>query len=206
MTAPRPPRRRASIRVRAALAGGLVFGLAAGLTVASWTDAEFVGTTFTAGTIDLQVKAGTAAYTNAATISATVTDVFPGATGAAYLPVLVQTTTPSVAGTVTMTHSAFTGTGLTASLRYRVIRAATCNAAAFTAAAAGDYVVGTSTLTAAPLVSAAMTPTVIGTASANSGSTISLCFEFSLLAAANANLRSTTSTPALVWGLSGSST
>src|SRR6185503_102844 len=31
-------RPRASIRVRAALAGGLVFGIATSLTVASWTD------------------------------------------------------------------------------------------------------------------------------------------------------------------------
>ena len=52
----RPERPRASIKVRAALAGGLVFGLAAGLTVASWTDAERVGATFTASTFNLQTS------------------------------------------------------------------------------------------------------------------------------------------------------
>ena len=51
-----PESPRASIKVRAALAGGLVFGLAAGLTVASWTDAERVGATFTASSFNLQTN------------------------------------------------------------------------------------------------------------------------------------------------------
>ena len=68
-----PERPRASIKVRAALAGGLVFGLAAGLTVASWTDAERVGATFTASTFNLQTSVQGAAYTSTGGSTGTVT-------------------------------------------------------------------------------------------------------------------------------------
>jgi predicted ribosomally synthesized peptide with SipW-like signal peptide len=193
MTAPRLAGRRASIRVRAALAGGLVFGLAAGLTVASWTDAEFVTNTFTAGTINVQTSANGSAYSTTDPLVVSVTGVFPGSTGAVYLPVKVQTTSASVAGTVTMTHAANTTAGLTAALLYRVIRnSATCNATAFTNAATADRIVLSQN------VSALTGSTTVGSAMANSGNELLLCFEFTLPTTAAAALRST-STPALTW-------
>lgn len=205
MTAPQPSvRRRVSQRVRAALAGGLVFGLGAGLTVAAWTESEYVTSTFTAGEMRLQLDVG-AGYQQTSTVSAAVAGVFPGSTGTVYQPVRIQTTSTSVAGAVTMSHAAFTGSGITSGLRYRVIRAATCNAAAFASAVAGDYVIGTSTLTTAPLVTTAATNVAIGAAAAKSTSTLSLCFEYSLLAAASATYMGTTSTPAMTWTFTGTS-
>ena len=50
----RGPRRRVPGRVRALLAGGLVLGVGATVTLAAWNDSEFVTATFQAGTFNLQ--------------------------------------------------------------------------------------------------------------------------------------------------------
>jgi predicted ribosomally synthesized peptide with SipW-like signal peptide len=47
-------RRRRSRMIRAILAGGLVLGVGAAVTLAAWNDSEFVTGTFTAGTFNLQ--------------------------------------------------------------------------------------------------------------------------------------------------------
>ena len=57
-------RPRTSIRVRAALAAGLVMGVAAGMTVASWTDAEFVSGQFTASSFGIEVNVNGAGYSH----------------------------------------------------------------------------------------------------------------------------------------------
>ncbi len=206
-------RPRASIRVRAALAGGLVFGIAASLTVASWTDAEFVTSTFTASRFGLEMNVNGSGYATTTTIAVSVSDVYPGSTGTVYLPVRIRTISTSVAGTVSLNHAAIDDpTGLTSVLRYRLIRgAATCNAAAFAAAPAGDYVVGTSTLSAAPLVSTALAATTPLAVSAAGGSELVYCYEFSLASSglAQGTYGSTTSVPIttvpLTWNVKGSS-
>lgn len=201
-------RPRASIRVRAALAGGLVLGLCAGLTVASWTDAEFVTGTFTGSTFELETSLnGGTSYSNAATISPSATGVYPGTTGAVYIPVIVRTSSVSTGGTVSLSHAAIgSPTGLTSVLHYRVIRgAATCTASAFTGSA--TYVVGSSTFTAAPLVSAALASTPGLALPAAAGTGITYCFEFSL--AASGLLQTTyqsTTTSTMTWTFSGTST
>ncbi len=199
-------RPRASIRVRAALAGGLVFGIAASLTVASWTDAEFVGSTFTASRFDLEMNVNGAGFSAATPIAVTVSGVYPGSTGTVYLPVRIRTTSTSIAGTVSLNHAAIASpTGLTSVLRYRLIRgAATCNAAAFTAGA--TYIVGTSTLSAAPLVSTALGATTPLAVSAAGASELVYCFEFSLASSGLAQgTYGATSTAAMTWNVTGSS-
>jgi predicted ribosomally synthesized peptide with SipW-like signal peptide len=47
-------RRRRSRMIRAILAGGLVLGVGAAVTLAAWNDSEFVTGTFTAGTFNLE--------------------------------------------------------------------------------------------------------------------------------------------------------
>jgi predicted ribosomally synthesized peptide with SipW-like signal peptide len=47
-------RRRRSRTIRAILAGGLVLGVGAAVTLAAWNDSEFVTGTFTAGTFNLE--------------------------------------------------------------------------------------------------------------------------------------------------------
>ncbi|MGE3194019.1 MAG: SipW-dependent-type signal peptide-containing protein, partial [Microbacteriaceae bacterium] len=72
-----PTRPHASLRVRAALAGGLVLGVSAGLTVASWTDAEYTSSTFTASAFGMQSSVDGAAFSSSATLSASVSGLYP---------------------------------------------------------------------------------------------------------------------------------
>jgi predicted ribosomally synthesized peptide with SipW-like signal peptide len=163
--------------VRAALAGGLVLGLGAGLTVASWTDAALVKGTVSAGTLQLETKPGAAAYSSSATVSATVSGVYPGTSGAVYLPILVRTSATSVAGTVSFSHAATTAGGLSSVLRYRVIRSATCAATAFTTGTP-TWVVGNATTF--PLVTTAQSAVAGPSLLAQAGSSEAYCVEFSL--------------------------
>jgi hypothetical protein len=164
--------------VRAALAGGLVFGLGAGLTVASWTDAARVHSpALTASVFGIEVKAGSGSYSGLATsVTVNVTGVYPGTTGAVYLPILVRTTAGSVAGTVSFAHPASGASGLAPVLRYRVVRSASCAASAFTGSP--TWVVGDASTF--PLVTTAQ-PAVAGPAvAANGGSEAAYCVEFTL--------------------------
>lgn len=175
------PRRRprTSIRVRAALAGGLVFGLGAGLTVASWTDAAYVRTpSIVASSFALQTKVGSAAYSDAVTIAVPVAGIYPGASGAVYVPILVRTKTGSVSGTATFAHPASAATGLSSVLRYRVVRSVTCAASAFTAPPTPTWVVGGAS--SYPFVTTGQSAVAGPSLGANAGSEAAYCVEFSL--------------------------
>ena len=176
MTGPRLSERpRASIKVRAALAGGLVFGLAAGLTVASWTDAERVGATFTASSFDVQSSLQGATFTNAASVSGNVAGLYPGSF--AYISLKVKTAAVSTAGTVSLSAAA-NSTGLDAVLRYRVIRnAPTCNAGAYSASPM--FVVGGAGPTYQQ-VNVALAATTGLPLNANAGSEVDYCIELGM--------------------------
>jgi predicted ribosomally synthesized peptide with SipW-like signal peptide len=168
-------RPRASIKVRAALAGGLVFGLAAGLTVASWTDAERVGSTFTASHFDLQSSLQGATYTNAASVSTSVTGLYPGSLQ--YISLKVKTAAVSIAGTVSLSAAA-DSTGLDAVLRYRIVRnAPTCALSAFTGSPM--FVAGGAGPTYQQ-VSVALPATSALALNANAGNEIDYCIELGL--------------------------
>jgi predicted ribosomally synthesized peptide with SipW-like signal peptide len=201
MTAPRLSERpRASIKVRAALAGGLVFGLAAGLTVASWTDAERVGATFTASSFDLQSSLQGATFTNSTAVSGNVTGLYPGSL--AYISLKVKTAAVSTAGTVSLSAAA-DSTGLDAVLRYRIVRnAPTCNAAAFTTSPV--FVVGDAVPTYHQVnVALAATPGLALTA--NAGSVIDYCIELGLPAAGIAQGTYAGTSGIVTWNIIGTS-
>ena len=178
MTGPRLSERpRASIKVRAALAGGLVFGLAAGLTVASWTDAERVGATFTASSFDLQTSLQGGTFANSATVSGAVAGLYPGSL--AYISLKVKTAVVSAAGTVSLSAAA-NSTGLDGVLRYRIVQTlAACNAAAF--AGSPVFVVGGGGMTPTyQQVSVALAPITGLVVNANASNEIDYCIELGM--------------------------
>lgn len=83
-------RRSTLLRVRAVLAGGLVLGIGAALTLAAWTDQEVAGAEITAGTFTVQSRTATTAWgdhTTAAPAALTfgAAGMYPGDTRAAWV-------------------------------------------------------------------------------------------------------------------------
>lgn len=135
-----PPveRRRGLTRMRAVLAGGLVFGVGAAVTLAAWTDQEHASSTFTAGSFSIVGAADGVTFTDHPTApGATLTFVVaptalaPGST--VYALYSVKTAATSVAGNIQLTADAANSAGLGAYLTYGVTRIAgtTCSAATF---------------------------------------------------------------------------
>jgi predicted ribosomally synthesized peptide with SipW-like signal peptide len=167
-------RPRVSIRVRAALAGGLVLGLGAGLTVASWTDAEFVKGTFTASAFGLQTSAQGGAYSAVNSVTGSVAGIYPGSL--AYIALKVKTAAVSTAGTVSLSATA-NSTGLAAVLRYRIVRTlGACTATAFTVSPV--YVVGGAA--SYQQVNAALAATTGIAVGANASSEVGYCIELGI--------------------------
>ena len=165
---------RASIRVRAALAGGLVLGLASGLTVASWTDAESVGSTFTASSFNLQTSVQGGTYSGATSVTGTVAGLYPGSL--AYISLKVKTAAVSAAGTVSLSATA-NATGLDAVLRYRIVRSlAACTATVFTGSPV--YVVGGASTYQAVSSALAATPGIV--VAANASTEVGYCIELGM--------------------------
>lgn len=134
----RVERRRRSRRIRALLAGGLVFGVGASVTLASWTDSQYTGAEFTAGTFGIVGSTNGTDFTDhaspgsAATLSFVVapTSMKPGDTTYALYSVKAS---GSVDGVVQLVAGAPGGTGLATHLRYgvRTVAGTTCNAVTF---------------------------------------------------------------------------
>jgi predicted ribosomally synthesized peptide with SipW-like signal peptide len=176
----RRPRRkrtaRVSGRVRALLAGGLVLGVGATVTLAAWSDSEFATASFQAGTFNLQGSTDGTAFADHASapgaalgFSVNATALSPG--DVVYAPYAVRlaadTTSPA---TVTVTAPSTTGT--VAGLSYRLIQpssfgctAATTGTTLVPAATAVGTVPGTVTFELAP-----------GTPATNPGAAVNLCF------------------------------
>ena len=199
-------------RMRAVLAGSLVLGVGATMTLAAWTDSEFGQASFSTSKFDTQSSVnGTLFADNAtspgATIAFDTTSMSPNTFR--YGAVLVQTKIGSVAGTMTLAGATISPAGtdettiLGAALRYRVVQStATCAAGLFTAGA--TYVVGTfaapvalTTAQGAVTVNlAAATPVAVG---ASTG----LCFEVSLPATAVNSLQGKSTTA--IWHITATS-
>ena len=135
---PLPERRRGLTRMRAVLAGGLVFGVGAAVTLAAWTDQEHASSTFIAGTFSIVGAADGVTFTDHPTAPGatlnfllTPTTMAPGTT--VYALYSVKTAATSVAGNIQLTGDAANNTGLGAYLTYGVTRIAgtTCSAATF---------------------------------------------------------------------------
>lgn len=174
----REAKRLRSRRIRAVLAGGLVLGIGAAVTLAAWNDSEYATATFQAGRFDIVGAADGATFTShattgtaaALTFALTPTAMAPGTT--TYALFSVKTANPSVAGTLQLTAGTPGGTGLAAHLTYgvRTITGTTCNATTYPA---GTVVVAdNSALTANGATTQAVT--------ANGGAQVNYCIAVTL--------------------------
>jgi predicted ribosomally synthesized peptide with SipW-like signal peptide len=174
-----------SARLRAVLGLGVVLSVGVTGTFAFWTDDVVIsGTSFTAGTLDLQVNNGDSYATTTLSMSAMV----PGNTSAEVLTVKNNGTAPLK---YTLTGG-LTGTDAAA---YSTAAALTLTIRAGGTASAGACSGGTS------IYSAALTSTtstaIIGTRRgplAASGGTEALCFQITFDAAAPSSLQGKTAT------------
>jgi len=189
------------LRLRALLSGGLVLGLGAVVTLASWNDSEYARATLTSSVFNTESSVNGLAYAdNAVSPGPVVT--FAGAGFAPgtvqYLPVLVRAKATSIAGTVALEAAVVGGTDaatLGAAFAYRVVRTtATCNAAAFTGTPA--FVVGTAGASR-PLATGQETgvvnPLAAGTPTAP-GTPTGFCFEITLPNGVDNSLQGKTAT------------
>lgn len=190
-----------SRRIRAVLAGGLVLGVGATMTLAAWNDSEYATATFTAGRFDIVGAADGATFTSHATTAtaaalsfvATPSAMAPGATTYALLS--VKTGNPSIAGTLKWNAITPPTTGLAVYLRYgvRTITGTACNQTTYTA--------GTSVIPDGSTL--ATNATATQSVAANGGSTVNYCVAVTLLSTADTGVQGTSSS--LTWQVLGTS-
>jgi len=181
----------ASARTRAALSLGVVMAVGATGTFAYWTDdAVISGTSFTAGTLDLQVNNGN----SYATTTLSMTGMVPGNTSAEVLTIKNNGTVPlkyTMSGGLTGTDAAAYGTA--GSLLLTVVlngtRSGTGNSSTCTG---GTTIVAPVALTATPgtAIIGVRRPTTALAATA----TESLCFQVTLDPNAPSSLQGKTAT------------
>lgn len=173
----REGKRLLSRRIRAVLAGGLVFGVGATMTLAAWNDSEHGNATFTAGRFDIVGAIDGATFSShpvgtpaALSFSAPFSTMAPGNT--VYSLFSVRTANPSVAGTLQLSVTSTAGTGLGTYLRYgvRAIAGTTCNSTTYPAGTA--VVPDNSTMSIGGTGTQAV--------AANGGTTVNYCFAVTL--------------------------
>ena len=187
-------------RLRVVLAAGLVLGVGATVTLASWNDSETSTAAFTAGQFDIVgstdgttfAQHATAATAAGLTFSAPVTAMSPGST--AYSLFRVKTLAGSVAGTLGLTAAApnaTSGTGLGAALTYGVktIAGTTCDAAA--------YAAGTAVVAAGSPVTTGQAAGSTVAVTANGAAPVNYCFAVTLPQTAGNEVQGKTGT--LAW-------
>jgi predicted ribosomally synthesized peptide with SipW-like signal peptide len=171
------PRGLRSTKVRAILAGGLVLGIGAAITLATWNDSEFSQGTFTAGSFNLVGSINGTTYTDHATAGAAAilpftvnpTKLSPGDTVYAPFAVELDATTTNAA-TVTVTNAATTG--VVTNLTYTLIQPTTFGC---TSATTGTALVPTATAVGSVPGSTTF-PLAVGTGGA-AGAPVFLCFK-----------------------------
>lgn len=176
----REGKRLLSRRIRALLAGGLVFGVGATMTLAAWNDSEYGNATFTAGRFDIVGATDGTTFSShpvgtpaALSFSAPFSAMAPGNT--VYALFSVRTASPSVAGTLQLSVASTAGTGLGTYLRYgvRSIAGTTCNGTTYSAGTA--VVPDNSTMATGGTGTQAV--------AANGGTTVNYCIAVTLPAA-----------------------
>ena len=133
-------------KVKALLAGGLVLGIGASATLASWTDTEQADASFTAGVFSTELSANGTQWSSTAQLTFNAANMYPGSV--VYSPVFLRTTAASTLdGRVKLRARGITGAdsgkisgNLTARASAKIIPAGstasfTCSAAAFKAPA-----------------------------------------------------------------------
>lgn len=125
-------------RLRALLAGGLVLGVGATLTLAAWNDNEYATGSFEASVFSIEGSTDGSTFAEhptsgtAAVLSFAATAMSPGVSHYALFDIRTTAAT-TVAGTVALNSSDASGT-LSAALEYRTVligAGATCDATAF---------------------------------------------------------------------------
>jgi predicted ribosomally synthesized peptide with SipW-like signal peptide len=205
-----PDRGRRSRIWRAVLAGGLVLGVGATVTLAAWNDSEQATGSFAASVFGTESQsAGSPTYASnttapGATLSFAATAMSPGTSTYAWLNIRT-TTTSTVGGTVTLAAVTNNGGGLVGALQYRAVRMAsanptsTCAAAAFTGTPA--FVAGgASTYLPVTQVPASAVANPIGAAGAQLG----FCFEVQVAPNAANTFQGTSAT--VTWQFNAAST
>lgn len=179
-------RSRTSTKVRAVLAGALVLGVGATMTLASWTDTEFATGSFAASRFNTESSIDNSAWADnvsapGATITFAGTGMSPDTHRYGY--VLIRTKPNSVAGTLTFVAPTVTNGGtdttpfLGAALQYKAvsITAAGCSATTFSTGTP-TYIVGTSG-TYAALTAAGSTGVSLPAATGVAGAPVGYCFD-----------------------------
>lgn len=178
-------RRRRSRMIRAILAGGLVLGVGAAVTLAAWNDSEYATGTFTAGAFGLEGSTNGTAFSEHASSGAAATLAFtvsganlalsPGDKVAAPFAVRLIAGSTNDGNVVIQTP---TSTGTVSNITYEVVRVATAGDCSTTAA----DTTGTSLITAGTAITAVAGPNTFGltkgATSAVAGASQVLCFKF----------------------------
>ncbi|WP_010525351.1 SipW-dependent-type signal peptide-containing protein [Nesterenkonia sp. F] len=190
-------RRRASTKVRALLAGGLVLGVGASTTLAAWNDSEHLGGTVTAGHFTLEGSTDGSSYSTSTTdsphaVSFSAADaLIPGAQSYAFFS--VRTAAGSAGGELQVQGDDGNVGALPDALTYavRTVSGTACDAASFSS--------GTEVVTRGTAVSAdAQTAQSV---EADSGSAVNYCLELTLSAEAPNEVQGESATP--VWHVVG---
>ncbi|HEV7741995.1 MAG TPA: SipW-dependent-type signal peptide-containing protein [Pseudolysinimonas sp.] len=171
--------------IRAILAGGLVLGVGAAVTLAAWNDSEFATGTFTAGTFDLEGSTDGTTFAQHASSGAAATLVFTVAGANLALSPTDKVATPFVVRLATGTTNngnvviqTPTSTGTVSNLTYEVVRVATAGACTTSAVDS----TGTSLITAGTAITSVAGPNTFGLTKGATllvpGTAQVLCFKF----------------------------
>lgn len=115
-------RRLLNRRIKAILAGGLVFGIGAAATLAAWTDSEQATGSFEAGKFTIDLSTNGSSWTNSSEMSFNADGMYPGSK--VYAPVFVRTTpNTTMDGQLSVSSAGATGSssGIAGSLEYRAV-------------------------------------------------------------------------------------
>jgi predicted ribosomally synthesized peptide with SipW-like signal peptide len=194
-------RHRTFTRVRAVLAGALVLGVGASVTLASWSDSEYAAGQFTASTFRLESSTETIAWRDSTSTGASLvvnaTGLSPESSKFAWLK--IRTTAAStLGGKVTLTGSTPDG-DLSPALEYRaVLTDAACDSSAFSTAA--TYIGGSSS-TYLPAASVQGTPVAVPVGAPLDE--LSYCFDVRIKAGADTSYQGKSAT--VTWLFTGTS-
>lgn len=169
-------RARSSGRVRALLAGGLILGVGATITLAAWNDSEFVTGTFQAGTFNMQGSPDGTTFSDHATapgapLAFTVSAAALSPGDVVYAPYAVRLAANTTnAATVTLTSPATSGS--VQNLTYSLIEPTTYGC---TSATTGTVLVPAATAvgTVPGTVTFSLQP---GSPTTSPGNAVDLCF------------------------------
>ncbi|WP_087872156.1 SipW-dependent-type signal peptide-containing protein [Arthrobacter globiformis] len=198
-------RHRTFTRVRAVLAGALVLGVGASVTLASWTDSEFAAGTFTASTFRLESSTTATDWKDStsptdASLTVNAAGLSPGASSYSWLN--IRTTAAStVGGTAVLTSSTPAG-DLSDALEYRAVltsATAACHATAF--AGTSTYIAG-SPLEYSAVTAVAASPIATPIA-AGGNSPLRYCFDIRIKAGTDNSFQGKSAT--VTWLFTGTS-